>query len=281
MPSPAPSVPTDPAEPLAGGAFSRLWSLPGPNGEVVVKLGPARLVRHEARALERVAGLGVAPPLIAVGEGVLVTPRLPGRNRRLADLELGSLARLGALVRRIHELEHADAGAIPEWERTSSTLADYRARRAAALLAAPGPRADLVERVVAATVDRDPPRPRAFRRLHGDLWGGNTVWDEDEPTLVDWEYSHLGDPAFELAYAAEMDAMGDVALGALLEGYGDPGIAPRVAAWRPLIALESALWYEAVGDPGRAAELAAQAERQVVRGIAAAAPRTAPPTRRG
>ena len=67
MPSPAPSAPTDPAEPLAGGAFSRLWSLPGPNGAVVVKLGPPGLVRHEARALERVAELGVAPPLIAVG----------------------------------------------------------------------------------------------------------------------------------------------------------------------------------------------------------------------
>ena len=28
------------AEPLPGGAYSRLWSLPGPDGDVVVKLGP-------------------------------------------------------------------------------------------------------------------------------------------------------------------------------------------------------------------------------------------------
>ena len=210
-----------------------------------------------------------------------MTPRLPGGTRPLADLEVGAPHHLGTLVRRIHELEHADHGAIPEWEETSATLADYRARRAAALLAAAGPRTDLVARVVAATIDDDPPRPRAFRRLHGDLWGGNVVWDDGCATLVDWEYSHLGDPAFEIAYAAEMDALGDRALAALLEGYGEPALAPRVAAWRPLVALESSLWYAAVGDPGRAAELADQAERQVVRGSAAAAPRTARPTPRG
>ncbi len=272
---------SDEAEPLPGGTFSRLWALPGPNGALVVKLGPLDLVRHEARALEGVAGLGVAPAVIAAGQGVLVTPRLPGGTRRLADLDAAPLRRLGSLVRRVHEHEHSDRGAIPAWDETSPTLAGYRARRAAALLAVAGPRTDLVERVVAATVDRDPARPRAFRRLHGDLWGGNIVWDGDAPTLVDWEYSHLGDPAFELAYAAEMDAMGDVALGALLEGYGDPEIAPRVAAWRPLVALESALWYASVGESTRASELADQAERQVVRATAGAAPRTVPPPRTG
>ena len=277
-----PPRPSDEAEPLPRGTFSRLWSLPGPDGDVVVKLGPPDLARHEARALERVAGLGVAPALIAAGEGVLVTARIPGGTRGLAALDAGALRRLGALVRRIHEHEHADAGAIPAWgHHTSATLADYRARRAAALLADPGPRADLVKRVVDATADRDPARPSAFRRLHGDLWGGNIVWDGDAPTLVDWEYSHLGDPAFELAYAAEMDAMGDSALDALLAGYGDPGIAPRVAAWRPLVALESALWYEAVGEPARASELAAQAERQAVRATGGAAPRTGRPTGTG
>ncbi len=269
---------SDPAEPLPGGTFSRLWSLPGPGGDVVVKLGPPDLVRHEARALERVAALGVAPALIAAGEGVLVTARIPGGTRGLAGADAGALHRLGAQVRRIHEHEHADAGAIPAWgEHTSSTLADYRARRADALRATAGTRGALVERVIAATVDRDPARPRAFRRLHGDLWGGNIVWDGDAPVLVDWEYSHLGDPAFELAYAAEMDAMGDTALAALLAGYGDAGIAPRVAAWRPLVALESALWYEEVGESERASQLAAQAERQAVRATAAAAPRTARP----
>ncbi len=51
-------------------------------------------------------------------------------------------------------------------------------------------------------------------------------------------------------------------MAALLAGYGgDPALASRVADWRPLAALEAAVWYEGVGGRERAAELAAQAER--------------------
>lgn len=249
------------AEPLPGGAHSRLWSLPGPAGDVVVKLGPPALIAHEASALERVAGLGVAPPVVAVGEGVLVTPRLPGEVHRLADLDPARLGDLGALVRRVHDLEHSDAGAPPGWATAVTTLAAYRAGRARELVAAAGPRAALAARVVAATVDRDPPAERPFRRLHADVWGGNVVWDGARPALVDWEYSHLGDPAQELAYTAALDDLDAPRVTALLAGYGAPDLTDRVRAWRPLCAIEAAVWYDAVGDRERADALAAQAER--------------------
>jgi aminoglycoside phosphotransferase (APT) family kinase protein len=228
----------------------------------VVKLGPPGLIAHEAAALERVAGLGVAPPVVAVGEGVLVTPRMPGAVRRLADLDPDRLRELGAMVRRVHDLEHSDAGALPGWDEPVDTLAAYRARRAGEMVAAAGPRTGLAHRVAQATADRDAPGARPFRRLHSDVWGGNIVWDGDRPTLVDWEYSHLGDPAHELAYAAALDDLDDARVAALLAGYGgDAALAARVADWRPLAALEAAVWYEDVGDPERAAALAAQAER--------------------
>lgn len=249
------------AEPLPGGAHSRLWSLPGPAGDLVVKLGPAALIAHEAAALERVAGLGVAPAVVAVGEGVLVTPRLPGQVRRLAELDPARLRDLGALLRRVHDLEHADRGALPGWVAPVTTLAAYRAGRARELQAAAGPRAGLVARAVAATIDRDPPADRPFRRLHADVWGGNIVWDGERPVLVDWEYSHLGDPAQELAYAAAMDDLDETRVVALLAGYGAPDLTDRVRAWRPLSAVEAAVWYDQVGDRERADALAAQAER--------------------
>ena len=248
------------AEPLPGGAHSRLWSLPGPDGDVVVKLGPAGLVAVEAAALERVAPLGVAPPVLAAGPGVLVTRRLPGGTRPLREVSPPALERLGAVLRRVHELERADAGAPPGHAPVAS-LAAYRAGRAARMVAAAGPRAGLASRVATATADRDPPSPRPFRLLHADVWGGNVVWDGGVPALVDWEYSHLGDPALDLAYAAAMDDLDDARAAALVAGYGDPALAPRVDAWRPLAAMEAAVWYAEVGDLTRAEALAAQAAR--------------------
>ena len=250
------------AEPLPGGAHSRLWSLPGPAGDVVVKLGPPALIAHEADALERVAGLGVAPPVLAVGEGVLVTPRLPGTVLPLSGLDADRLRHLGAAVRLVHELEHSDEGALPRWDHPVDTLAAYRARRAEEMVAAAGPGEALARRIADATVDRDAPAARPFRRLHSDLWGGNVIWDGTHPTLVDWEYSHLGDPAHELAYAAALDDLDDGRLAALIAGYGgDPALAARVTDWRPLAAIEAAVWYADVGLGELAAPLAAQAER--------------------
>lgn len=248
------------AEPLPGGAHSRLWSLPGPRGDVVVKLGPPDLVAVEAAALERVAGLRAAPALLAAGPGVLVTARVPGAVLPLREVAPEALRGLGALLRRVHDLEHSDAGAPPGVPAVGA-LADYRAGRAERMVAAAGPRGALAARVAAATADRDPPAPWPFRLLHGDVWGGNVVWDGDRPVLVDWEYSHLGDPALDLAYAAAMDDLDETGVGALIAGYGDEVLAPRLAAWRPLLAMESAVWFADVGDRARADALAAQAVR--------------------
>jgi thiamine kinase-like enzyme len=93
------------------------------------------------------------------------------------------------------------------------------------------------------------------------VWGGNIVWDGARPVLVDWEYSHLGDPAEELAYAAALDDLDEGRVAALVAGYGAPDLTGRVRAWRPLSAAEAAVWYDQVGDRERADALAAQAER--------------------
>jgi aminoglycoside phosphotransferase (APT) family kinase protein len=95
--------------------------------------------------------------------------------------------------------------------------------------------------------------------LHGDVWTGNVLWHGGRPAFVDWEYARPGDPAEELAYLIEMDALDDGQARALLEAYDVPEVAARVPAWRPLMALSAGLWYAELGVEDRARTLLAQA----------------------
>jgi aminoglycoside phosphotransferase (APT) family kinase protein len=109
---------------------------------------------------------------------------------------------------------------------------------------------------------RRAPLPAAdapFRSLHGDVWTGNVLWHGGRPAFVDWEYARPGDPAEELAYLIEMDALDDGQARALLEAYDVPEVAARVPAWRPLMALSAGLWYAELGVEDRARTLLAQA----------------------
>ncbi|MEW6582527.1 MAG: phosphotransferase, partial [Actinomycetota bacterium] len=100
---------------------------------------------------------------------------------------------------------------------------------------------------------------RPFRLVHGDLVEGNVVWTPQGPRLVDWEFARAGDPAEDLAYLAELNALPDAVLREVLRGYGMPGIRSRLDAWRPVVALEAAGWYAREGDAERAEALARRA----------------------
>lgn len=108
----------------------------------------------------------------------------------------------------------------------------------------------------------DPERP--FRLLHGDLVRENIVWTPPGPRLVDWEFWRMGDPAEDLAYLCEVNALTPPAVAAVLQGYSVEGMGERVDAWRPLVALDAGLWYLAHGDAARGEALLARAERLTV-----------------
>lgn len=243
-----------------------MWALPATDGgEVVVKLAPPVAAAREAQALRRVAGSGLAPALLADGAGVLVTARVPGAPRPPTDLDADAARALGRLVRRVHDVEHPAAGTYDGWAAPATGLGDYRRRRIEDILAA-------VERlddgVLARTAagrpapDVGPSTDHApFRFLHGDLWSGNIVWHGGRPVLTDWEFQRPGEAAEELAYAAAMDDLTPGVVAALLCGYGAPELAGAVAWWRPLLALECALWFAAEGHADRAAALRTQTRR--------------------
>jgi aminoglycoside phosphotransferase (APT) family kinase protein len=218
----------------------------------VVKRGPRNALSREAAALRVVAGLGVAPALVAAGAGVVVCERLPGEPRDPVALGEGDARALGALVRRVHDVP--PAALDPATWSSTGTLADYRRERVAAALAL----------AAAAGVPplAFPPAGDAAgarRFLHGDLVAANVVWGPGGPRLVDWEFARAGDPAEDLAYLAELNRLTPAALAAVLRGHGDAAVAARVEAWRPIVAYDAGAWYLREGVAGEGERLVARA----------------------
>jgi len=229
--------------------------LPGPPPRVE-KRGPAEALAREAAALALVGGRPWAPALVHHERGVVVATRCPGEPRPLDALAAADARRLGAVVREVHELRRAGQGGLPWWSRPARTLGDYRARRArdAERSLAGSAHSGLALRALAAPLPRVE-EDEAFRLLHGDLVGANVVWGPGGPALVDWEFWRMGDPAEDLAYLAETNALPDAALEEVLDGYALPGIGARVDAWRALVALDAGGWYARQGMEAQARPL--------------------------
>ena len=161
--------------------------------------------------------LAIAPQVLAVGEGVLVLERMPGETVPPESLGTARAAIAGrGRAPRCTTRSSRPSGGWPDWPDGARELPEYHARVVDVVRElAPAAHRELTDRVLAALPALPPADEPGFRRLHGDLWSGNVVWDGDHPSLVDWEYARRGDPAEELAYLIEMDGMGpDVATAA-------------------------------------------------------------------
>ncbi len=240
---------------LGGGRGAAVWEIATPGGLWAVKVAAHERTDREARALDAVSGAGVAPRLVASGDGVVVTERIAGDVRPATHWSAADARAVGALLRRLHEsvapnLSSADAVPGAWADRTAEVVA----------------RVDDADRPLAARAIAALPAPAGGRAvlLHGDPWSGNVVWGARGPLLVDWEFARDGEPAEDLAYLAAMDALPPPALDDLLAGYGaDATTAARATAWRPFMALWIAGWYAALGDAARSARLRAHAAQLV------------------
>jgi thiamine kinase-like enzyme len=108
---------------------------------------------------------------------------------------------------------------------------------------------DLITRLRVATPD-GPQRP-----CHNDTWPPNFIDDGSVLHLLDWEYSGMNDPAWDLADLSVEAGLDEAAEAHLLATYGtghDPGLPARVAALKPVTDLLWGLWalvQHAVGHP--------------------------------
>ncbi len=180
----------------------------------------------ERLASDQAARLGIAPALVAAGDGYLVTEYLDGgpidSERLRAAPESAALA-----LRAFH-----DSGlSLPTRFWVPELLDDYArivSRRGGALPDA-YERARALARRVAVALPLDDPVP-----CHDDLLPGNILATRAAPghaILVDWEYAGMGHRMFDLGNLAINNEFDGDAQERLLEAYfGEPPTAAQRAA---------------------------------------------------
>lgn len=249
-------MPGTPTHLRGGGRFTLTVS-----DGAVVKRGDAVALAREAAGLRRVAGLDLAPRLIASHRGAIVTELLPGGPRQLDTLAADEARALGSAVRRLHDSRHGASGGLARWPSRVRSLAAYRRRRIGDAVAMSGGERRFAHRVIGRLAPMSVPSdPLPFRMLHGDLVGANVVWGP-APRFVDLEFWRMGDPAEDLAYLIEIDALPESLVQPVVDGYADRSVTDRIDAWRALCLLDAGLWHRGVGQPERAEELLDRAAR--------------------
>jgi thiamine kinase-like enzyme len=213
--------------------------IPGAGSAAIID---RRMEEQSARAAE---AAGVTPELLYFGvDGLMLTRFVddavmlsPARFRESA----GAIARAAQTLRQLHQT-------APEFARSFdvfSIIGDYAALLRGRSMTLPGVAPSLIddaERLRGALELH----PTVLRSCHCDPTGANLLDAGERVWLVDWEYSGMNDPAWDLAYLS-FEADFDAALdGELLAAYfgrsPDDAETGRVEVYKALCELLSALW---------------------------------------
>jgi aminoglycoside phosphotransferase (APT) family kinase protein len=187
---------------------------------------------------------------------------LSGRPQDLQTVGLTEIEQLASLVAWIHERPIDGLGE----SRKTTTVASYADDRLRAILSTlawardPLPETlqdrlrhvagSLAESFEAAQDSSSFDSGETLSLLHGDIGPGNVLWNP-RPCLIDWEYTRLGDPADEMAYTFDQNALTPPQRRAFWGGYQQgidsrsrlAHIIERVGWWEPVTLLGSALWW--------------------------------------
>jgi thiamine kinase-like enzyme len=224
----------------------------------------------ECRVLLIAAGAGLAPPVVYCdpAAGILVSQWVEGRSWTSQDTAGAGIDRMAALMRRIHAL-------MPPQPPRSVTIAGWVDYYAGLLKGGSAP----------ASARARSLRPAADERLHaltglaarqvlchGDLHPLNLIQTDRSLAVLDWEYSHVTDPYWDLAAWSSANDWGAEARWELMRAYG--GADPTreecqrfdLVAW--LYDYVCVAWSaQYAAGPGRraAAHVAARAKRLAAR----------------
>jgi thiamine kinase len=170
----------------------------------------------EAHNLRGAAGLGVAlPPLFCdPDKGILLTRAVDEIESAPEDLAI----QIGRAVGRLH------ASGLAFFERLDPDEV-YRAQQHS-ISSAPRYRQDMILLDGAMEKMRTLSNSVSAIRLvpsHGDLSPGNCLVTADRFWLIDWEYSGMSEPAWDLAYAVLENGFSQEQEAALLATYCESG----------------------------------------------------------
>ncbi|MFA1541389.1 phosphotransferase family protein [Actinomadura monticuli] len=240
---------------LSGGASRETWSFDADGRALILRRDPPGFpdpaaMGREAGLLASAAAAGVPVPALAghgddlAGAPYLIMERLPGetiprrllRDERFAAVRPGLAREFGAILARLHTM--APVPDLPDADPLDA-LTEYYAN----FEARPS-----VELALRWLDDHRPPASGRRTVVHGDFRNGNLMIDETGVRgVLDWELTHLGDPAEDLGwlctkawrFGSPHPVGGFGSREDLLAGYADAGGTPPTP--------EELHWWEVYG----------------------------------
>jgi aminoglycoside phosphotransferase (APT) family kinase protein len=233
------------------------WLIEADGRQAVLRTGqPSQQewFENEAAALRlAVTGGDVpVPEVYATGQKgktpLMLLEYLEGSSRIPREPDAARLRTLGAVAARIHAIPPIPG--MPERESPISET-DF------AQLHGQQGSTPLLDEAEAAIAEARPPEEPVF--VHGDLWQGNTLWNNGTLTaVIDWDMSGAGPAGVDLG-SLRIDAAFTFGSGAedeILAGYEEvAGHAANVAYWDVVAGFATPSdmgWFPAaIGDQGR------------------------------
>ena len=233
--------------PLPGGLTNSNYRVRTDSGlDVVVRvsapetglLGVDRHAEHVNTLAAAAAGIGAPVVDYLEGCGVMVVGFLPGRTWVDADVA-ANLPRLAAALRRLHA-GPAFLGRFDMFSLRRQYLGIVREHgfRMPSGYEALEPFAERVERVLALA-------PEPLVPCHNDLLAANVLDDGGELRIIDYEYSGMNEPSFELGNAVAEAALREDALAELCTSYYgrlDDALVARAELWGWMARYGWTLW---------------------------------------
>lgn len=223
----------------------------GDGSEAVLRNGGA--FETDVAALRLAAGHGIpVPRLIATNDDTMLLSVVRGTSAIPVEATPERLAAFGAAGAQLHSVHIEPTDALPLRHRPLELMdfARVRANNGASRLL----------RMAEDLIARLPEPTGATVLVHGDLWQGNTVWDNDELTaIIDWDCAGAGHPGIDLG-GMRCDAalmFGVDTADTVLDGWETQAKQPAtdLAYWDVVAALSTPpdlnAWEATIQDQGR------------------------------
>jgi aminoglycoside phosphotransferase (APT) family kinase protein len=209
---------------------------------------------REARMYRAVADAGIATPrLLATSADAIAMTRITGEERWDEGV-------LDDVLAELAKLHRADISPALEAGFPASALADLElwAGIAAQKIDVESPYLDFALDFLRRRFPGEPERPVI---VHGDVGVGNVMHDGERLTgLLDWEFSHLGDPLDDLAwitvrsvmFGVEAPAFGDRVRAVYADAAGGELDPARLIYWQAVVVLRNlATCLASISNPVR------------------------------
>lgn len=215
---------------LPGGLTNHNYRVRTATHDVVVRLSSTETDllsvdrEHEWLNSRAAATAGVGAPVVEYlpGKGVLVVGFLPGITYTAGDV-VANLPRLAAALRRLHR-GPPFVSRFDMFDVQRSYAAVVAARR----MPLPNGYDDLAS-TVARVEQALRRRPEPLVPCHNDLLAANVLDDGGDLRIIDYEYSGMNEPSFELGNLACESHLDREALGQLVASYSGRATEARVA----------------------------------------------------